>query len=249
VQLLSDPLKNQSNIAICISLRHALNRHRIDNDHCDGERLGFFDTLSPRMETLNAMSHPGIESFSAFHTPGSSSDPLSHAAYPASERVSTPLQRVEPPTNLNESIPNSQDTHISSSSKASAVSQLASDSSSLSNASFDTSSTSPISLKAPLVQNSSYLPTPLQIARPTTPEVRNALRDGSSEVVSSDSTSPMSMDSQQLKQGSKRTASGAVKGPAVGSGSLSEHPGQSSHLEGAGRARSSSRAAEVGQIS
>jgi hypothetical protein len=133
------------------------------------------------------MSHQGIESFSTLQTPSTSSNPLSQAAYPADERVSATLQDASHPpsasTNLNASAPNSQDTHVSSSSKASGVSQLVSDSSSLSSSSFDTASTSPISLKAPLAQKGpSLLPPSYQIERPITPEVRNALKDGESNV-------------------------------------------------------------------
>ena len=126
---------------------------------------------------------------------------------------------------------------------------MASDSSSLSNSSYDTSSTSPISLKASLAQKvASLQPPSSQIERPVTPEIRNALKDSASEGASSVSTSPMSVDSQTLKHGSKRTASGAVKPPMnmMESTSVVEYSRHTTPKLDASRARSSSRAAEVG---
>lgn len=185
---------------------------------------------------------PGIESFAAPLEPHL----LSQAANPApeSERVLHPQYAS---ANLDASPPNSQDTHVASSSKASGHPQLASDSSSLSSSSQDTSSTSPISLKAHPVQKvASLQPPPSQIVRPVTPEVRNAIRDSSSERVSSVSTSPVSVGSQSLKQGSKRTASGAVKPPTVDNKSAVDYSGHLPQKQDADRPRSSSRAAEVG---
>ncbi|KAE9970887.1 hypothetical protein EG328_005986 [Venturia inaequalis] len=167
--------------------------------------------------------------------------PLSQAANPARE--------VRDASNANdsESAPNSQDTHASNSSKTSGRSQLSSDSSSLSNASDDTSSTSPVSLKATLeLPVATALQPPIShIERPITPETRNVLKDSASEGTSSVSTSPLSAGSQTLKQGSKRTASGAVKPPRADSTNVVDY--QRHTVEGldSGRARSSSRAAEI----
>jgi hypothetical protein len=177
-------------------------------------------------------------------------NPISKTANPAPEPERV-LQPQDASTNLNdsESAPNSQDTHVSSSSKANGHSQLASDSSSLSNFSYDTSSTSPISLKASLAQNVASLQPPTsQIERPVTPEVRNVLKDSASEGTSSVSTSPMSVGSHALKQGSKRTASGAVKAPVVESTGVVDYARHTAEKFDVGRVRSSSRAAEVGTL-
>lgn len=191
-----------------------------------------------RMETFTSMPR-GIE---PPKTPEESTLPP-QAANPALE------ERDDASTNLNdsESAPNSQDTRVSSSSKASDIFPLASDSSSLSNSSYDTSSTSPASLKASLAQRVATLqPPPSRTARPATPEIRNVLRDSASEGASSVSTSPMSVGSQTLKQGSKRTASGAVKPPVEGSTSVVDYARHTAETPGPVRTRSSSRAAEVG---
>lgn len=168
---------------------------------------------------------------------------MSQAANPAEEER-------DASTNINdsESAPNSQETQVSNSSRTSGVSQLQSDSSSLSNASYDTSSTSPVSLKATLAHPvATTLQTPTShIERPETPEIRNVLKDSASEGASSVSTSPLSVGSQTLKQGSKRTASGAVKPPSVDITGAVDHGRHTSESVDAGRARSSSRAAEVG---
>lgn len=182
---------------------------------------------------------PGIE---LPKTPEEQS-PLSQAVNPAQE------ERDASNVNEPESAPISQDTHVTSSSKTSGASQLSSDSSSLSNASYDTSSTSPVSLKATLAQPvATALQPPISLERPVTPEIRNVLKDSASEGASSVSTSPMSVGSQTLKQGSKRTASGAVKPPGVDSTGVVDYGRHTAEAFDAGRARSSSRAAEVGTL-
>lgn len=50
-----------------------------------------------------------------------------------------------------------------------------------------------------------------QLQRPHTPGLTNGCKDGSSEHVSSASTSPMSLDTPYTTKGTKRTASGAIK--------------------------------------
>ncbi|TID26395.1 hypothetical protein E6O75_ATG00888 [Venturia nashicola] len=165
---------------------------------------------------------------------------MSQAVNPAQERDASNV-------NHSESAPNSQDTLLSNSSKTSGVSQSLSDSSSLSNASYDTASTSPVSLKATLVQP---VATALQapnshIEPPITLETRAVLNHNASENASSVSTSPMSVASQTLKQGSKRTASGAVKPPRVDSTDMVDDGRHTVETLDSGRARSSSRAAEI----
>lgn len=170
--------------------------------------------------------------------------PLSQAVNPARDERDASI------VNDSDSVPNSQDTHLSYSSKTSGVSQSSSDSSSLSDASYNTSSTSPVSLKATLGQAvATALEPPLShVQRPTTPETQNALKDSVSEGASSLSTSPISVGSQTLKQGSKRTASGAVKPPRADSTDVVDYGRHTVENPDSGRSRSSSRAAEVGTL-
>jgi hypothetical protein len=147
-------------------------------------------------------------------------------------------------SNPNESVPNSQETHISSSSKGSVIPRLPSDSSSLSNASLpSTESTSPHSL-----HHKSFSQTvngAQRFQRPVTPEAHNASKSGFDGAHSS-STSPISVDSPHLKHGSKRTASGAVKltpnAPATSGPRYYYHQPDPSSL---GRAKNPNRIAEV----
>jgi len=189
------------------------------------------------------MSQERIDSLSSH----SSDDPsISQAtAYPAKRVESARLAAALPTTVVFDSAPNSQESHFSASSKGSGFARLASDSSDLSNISIpDTESTSPVSLYAPFNQRTQEIHLQ-QAQRPLTPEVRNS-EHGGSEPGTSNSASPVSVDSQHLKQGSKRMASGAVKPSVVGvfSGPLYSHAADSNSL---GKGRNPSRVTEVGQ--
>jgi hypothetical protein len=58
----------------------------------------------------------------------------------------------------------------------------------------------------------------------------------------------MSVNAHALKQGSKRTASGAVKAPVMESTGVVDYVRHTAEKFDVGRARSSSRAAEVGTL-
>jgi hypothetical protein len=166
----------------------------------------------PRMEALLPMSAERFESLSSLPPPEA---PVQSAvsqptpAYPAKlERVSparlpaAPFPAQALPPSLQEFVPNSQESHVSSSSKGSDFPRLASESSNASQQSAE--STSPHSLHGPFTQTVNRVP------RPLTPDVHHVSNSGS-ESAPSNSVSPMAVDSAHLKHGSKRTASGAVK--------------------------------------
>jgi hypothetical protein len=166
----------------------------------------------PRMEALLPMSPERLESLSSLPPPDASvpsalSQPT--PAYPAKiERVSParlPAATLPAPTlpsTLQESVPNSQESHVSSSSKGSDFLRLASESSNASPQSAE--STSPHSLHGPFTQ------TVNRVQRPLTPDIHHVSKS-SSDGAQSNSVSPTAVDAQHLKHGSKRTASGAVK--------------------------------------
>ncbi|KAF2435479.1 hypothetical protein EJ08DRAFT_339765 [Tothia fuscella] len=199
------------------------------------------------MEEPNPMPHQRIESLSSLTTPNSS-DARGGGGGADAQATSDPAKRVQEKrfpaaqtassTNLDDEAPNSQGSHVTSSSRASGVGKLPSESSNLSNLSLPlTDDSSPLGLVGPFSQKShgEHLQTG---QRPLTPEVNNGDRSGSQGT--SQSTSPISVDSRGLmRQGSKRTASGVVK-PSTGSYSV-----QSQELRSLGTETNPKRISEI----
>lgn len=170
------------------------------------------------MEVPLPMSHERIESLSSLTSPVASEARDAQAtSYPAKRVQGKWLPAAEetlPSTNPDDEAPNSQESHVSSSSKGNGVAKFASDSSSnLSNPSLpDSDGASPVNLTGPFSakEDGQHL---RERRRPLTPEVSTG--DKADSQTTSQSTSPMSVDSLGLKHGSKRTASGSVK-PSAG---------------------------------
>lgn len=198
------------------------------------------------------MSHERIESLS-FPAALTSSDGPSQATppYPAKRVDSSARVPTAFSANLNDSAPNSQDSHVSSSSKGSTLAQqLTSDSSNVSNVSLpDTAeSTSPLSLNGPFSQGLNEAQ--LEAARrPLTPDIRHGSHTGGSDGTASISVSPSSVDSSHLKQGSKRTASGAVKPSVHGLATGPLYTPQSRNSDSYGRERNPRRISEASSFS
>ena len=119
-------------------------------------------------------------------------------------------------------MPDSQESFVSASSSTFAVPRLLSSSSNISNSTgADTEFPSPTSSNGPSSQSQTFdssqpiPPSPNQTrpqhSRPTAPMIDTDLRDGGGSGSGGTATSPMSVDTPLLTQGSKRTASGTVK--------------------------------------
>jgi hypothetical protein len=161
------------------------------------------------------MSHERIESLSSLNTPTSSEARVAQAtSYPAKrvpEKRLPASEEAASSTNLDDEAPNSQESHVSSSSKASGVAKFDSDSSNLSNLSLpDSDGASPVELIGPFSRRDDEGHFQ-KGQRLLTPERNNGDKEHSQ--TTSQSTSPMSVDSEGLNHASKRTASGTIKAP------------------------------------
>lgn len=159
-------------------------------------------------------------------------------------------------TQQRDSLPDSQESFVSTSTGSLAAPRLLSSSSNISNSTgADTELTSPTSSNGPFSQRSlldsshAILASPTkqqpQSVRPNAPRINTDLKNESSSGSGVTATSPMSVDFPPLIQGSKRTASGTVKSAG------SERVGSSSTATLVGHTRNTSmdsNASRIGEV-